>query len=135
MVEQYSLFGYAVEIDKEKTQQWYMCAEEWGCECGDCLNFLELAKRQTLPPKILETLSVLGIPPEKATYVCHLTEENGEHLYQFSYRIVGNILKDDTASVAAEIRCCHETYPYGAPGFPEPHFDFECYAKLPWVID
>ena len=134
MLEQHSLFGYAVEIDIEKTQQWYMCAEEWGCRCGDCLNFLELAKRKALPEKILEILSVFGIPPEKATYVCHLTEENGEHLYQFSYRIAGNILKTGP-SATAEIRCCHEMYPYGAPGFPEPHFDLECYAKLPWVID
>jgi succinate dehydrogenase/fumarate reductase flavoprotein subunit len=32
-------------------------------------------------------------------------------------------------------RCCHETYPYGAPGFPEPHFDLEFYAVLPWVTE
>ena len=30
--------------------------------------------------------------------------------------------------------CCHEPYPYGAPDFPEPHFDLEFYATLPWVL-
>ena len=30
-----------------------------------------------------------------------------------------------------EVLCCHETYPYGAPGFPEPHFDLEFWVRLP----
>ena len=25
--------------------------------------------------------------------------------------------------------------PYGAPGFPEPHFDLGCTMYLPWVLD
>jgi hypothetical protein len=32
-------------------------------------------------------------------------------------------------------RCCHETYPYGAPDFPEPHFDIEFFLWLSWVIN
>ena len=32
-----------------------------------------------------------------------------------------------------EVRCCHEPYPYGAPGFPEPHFDLEFWVRLPRV--
>jgi hypothetical protein len=31
--------------------------------------------------------------------------------------------------------CCHETYPYGAPDFLEPHFDIEFFLWLPWVIN
>ena len=34
-----------------------------------------------------------------------------------------------------ESYCCHEPYPYGAPGFPEPHFDLEFWVTLPWVLD
>ena len=33
-----------------------------------------------------------------------------------------------------EVKCCHEPYPYGAPDFPEPHFDLEFYATLPMSI-
>ena len=31
--------------------------------------------------------------------------------------------------------CCHEIYPYGAPDFPEPHFDLEFYLTLPWTLE
>ena len=49
--------------------------------------------------------------------------------YQFSYRIVGEILADSDQD-HSNGRCCHELYPYGAPGFPETHFDLEFYATL-----
>ena len=96
-----------------------------------------IGEKKSTSGKILEMLSVFGIPPEKATYVCHLIEENGEHLYQFSYRIAGTFLEVPGKAGTehqAEWRCCHEPYPYGAPDFPEPHFDLEFYAALPWVL-
>ncbi|MBQ5682414.1 MAG: hypothetical protein IIV26_02735, partial [Peptococcaceae bacterium] len=77
-----------------------------------------------------------GIPPEKATYVCELyTDDEGIH-YQFSYRLAGTFeeIFNNTGKQLA-YRCGHEPYPYGAPGFPEPHFDLEFYAVLPWVIE
>ena len=127
------LFGSLVEIDEASTQHWYTNAEEWGCTCGDCLNFLALARKRQLPALVFEHLDKLGIPPEKATYVCHLYDDEKGHLYQFSYRIAGNILSGETATGAG--RCCHETYPNGAPGFPEPHFDLEFWVTLPRVLD
>lgn len=30
-----------------------------------------------------------------------------------------------------EAYCKHEIYPYGAPGFPMPHFDLEFWVRLP----
>ena len=29
------------------------------------------------------------------------------------------------------MKCTHEPYPYGAPGFPTPHFDLEFWVRLP----
>ena len=131
-----NIFGYTVEIDEHATDRWYREAEEWGCECGHCRNFLAHAKAASLPTEVTDILSTLGIPPAKATYVGELYEENGLHLYQFSYRIAGNILSSPSAESTKYIgRCCHEIYPYGAPDFPEPHFDLEFYAKLPWLIE
>ena len=37
---EYNLFGYEVEIDKNATTAWYTASNVWGCECGDCRNFL-----------------------------------------------------------------------------------------------
>ncbi len=120
-----------IEIDKEQTAQWYAKAEEWGCDCGNCLNFLEVARRGLLPSYITKLLTELHIPPTKATYVCLL---DGEHLYQFSYRIAGNILSVES-EWEKDGHCCHELYPYGASDFPTPHFDVEFFVELPKIID
>lgn len=138
MFEKHTLFHYEVEIDKEETRKWYSRSLDWGCECGDCQNFLKLAEQKLLPRVVLDHLEPLGIPAEKATYVCHLTDCNDRHLYQFSYRIAGNILHtpaaEDVYPAGSEGRCLHEDYPYGAPDFPEPHFDLEFVLELPWVL-
>ena len=136
MLSKCKLLNCDVEIDKEKTEQWYAQADDWGCDCGNCINFLEVVKRDLLPSHIKKHLESLHIPASKATYVCLL---DGEHLYQFSYRIVGRILSGESVESAAldwgEVRCCHEPYPYGAPGFPTPHFDLEFWITLPWILD
>jgi len=132
-----SLGNFQVELDVDATAKWYAQSEGWGCECGHCRNFLELAKKKELPAHIMQTLDELGIAPEKATYVGELfTDDAGIH-YQFSYRISGTIL-DTPITDAVDWnggRCCHEPYPYGALDFPTPHFDLEFYATLPWVLE
>ena len=129
------LFGYTVEIDLEATQKWYSQADAWGCSCGHCCIFLEHAKRNTLPETVSEALKELDIPAEKATYVSELyTDEDGVH-YQSSYRLSGTILAAPSQEVTGLGRCCHEPYPYGAPNFPEPHFDLEFWVTLPWILE
>lgn len=130
-----TLFGYSVEVDLEATQNWYAQANVWGCSCGHCQNFLAHAGRDTLPDTVLTVLKELNIPQEKATYLSELyTDEVGIH-YQFSYRIAGNILEESSQKVTALGRCYHEPYPYGAPNFPEPHFDLEFWVTLPWILE
>jgi len=135
-MEKHLFGGCMVEFDREPTAVWYANYAGWGCDCGHCRNFLKLAKEGTLPAYILNTLSSLGIPPEKATYVSELfTDQTGIH-YQFSYRLAGTILEETTPSANEEAgRCCHEPYPYGAPDFPAPHFDLEFYGVLPWILE
>ena len=130
-----TLFDYSVEVDLEATHNWYTQANVWGCSCGHCRNFLTHAERGTLPVTVLTVLKEFRIPPEKATYLSELyTDDDGVH-YQFSYRIAGTILAEPTQEVTALGRCCHEPYPYGAPNFPEPHFDLEFWVTLPWVLE
>lgn len=137
-MKRYSLGNCRVELDSAATLAWYGTYRGWACECGDCRNFLRLAGERKLPDHILELLDDLGIGPEKATYVCQLyTDDAGVH-YQFSYRLAGRIpgTPDNGENrVCQDGRCCHEPYPYGAPGFPEPHFDLEFFATLPWVLE
>ena len=134
-----SLWYFEVEIDETATADWYAANGSWGCECGDCRNFLDLCKHNELPEAVQTILKELNIAPQKATYVCEIMPKDGGHLYQFSYRIAGRILNEATAKSTVadwgEIRCCHEPYPYGAPGFPAPHFDLEFWVTLPWVLE
>ena len=131
MLSRCELLNCNVEIDKEQTSQWYAQAQDWGCECENCLNFLEVAKRNLLPSHVTILLASLSIPASKATHVCLL---DGEHLYQFSYRVAGSIISNNS-SWEEDGHCCHDPYPYGAPDFPTPHFDIEFCEELPWVLE
>lgn len=130
----HNFFGFQVEIDETATCGWYSQSKGWACDCGHCRNFLTLARGRQLPATVLENLDKLGISPEKATYVCEMYPDGEGLCYQFSYRIAGNILSGEVDRTASG-RCCHDPYPYGAPGFPEPHFDLEFWLTLPWVLD
>ena len=130
-----SFGNYRTEFDPTATANWYQTSERWNCSCGHCRNFLKWAERKQLPEFMLSLLSKLRIPPEKATYVGELfTDDAGIH-YQVSYRLAGTITEVPAHSEydqRTDYRCCHEPYPYGAPNFPEPHFDLEFYVTLPW---
>lgn len=160
------LGGSWVEIDEPNTRDWYATATGWDCPCGDCQNFLAVARARQLPSSVLALLDSLQIPPEKATYVCQLySDGDGQH-YQCSYRIAGRIIQEETTQEGiagratgettettermedtenagkptAETRnqvgwCWHEPYPYGAPGFPVPHFDLAFVLTLPWMLE
>ena len=137
-MKEYNLFSYQVEVDKKATKEWYSKFKGWRCDCEHCRYFLLLAKKKQLPTLILDTLKEFEILPEKPTYVCEITSDEGKILYQFSYRIAGKIMteKADTQEKFewGEVRCCHEIYPYGAPDFPTPHFDLEFWVQLPWIL-
>ena len=131
------LCGLRAEVDKAATRDWYAGAAQWDCDCGHCRNFLALAQERALPAPILELLDELGIPPEKATYVCEMYPEAGGHCYNLGFRIAGSIPNGEasTAREWGEVRCLREMCPCSAPDFPEPHFDLEFSVTLPWVLD
>ncbi|MCD8089611.1 MAG: hypothetical protein LUD81_03140 [Clostridiales bacterium] len=134
-MEQYKISNYTVEADIKKTLAWYKSYEGWSCDCGYCRNFLKTAKQGRLPREVTEILSALGLPPEKPTYVCELCPKGKNHLYDFSWRIVGNILKEPSQKEPESIICGHESYPHGAPGFPEPHFDIMFFTEIPYILE
>ena len=134
------IWDYEVQIDKAATAGWYEKSEGWGCECGHCQNFLALVRQKQLPTAVLDLLSNLNILPEKPTYVCEICPTEKGNLYQFNYRVAGCILNEphpnDTIQFDwGEGFCGHDSYPYGAPDFPEPYFDVMFFMEFPWVLD
>ena len=136
-MSRYDLFGFSIEIDDEINHKYYKSASEWDCECVYCRNFIMLAKEKKLPEQVRKTLDMLGIPAEKATYVCEVIPKDDGHLYQFSYRLAGELLEGEPSKVFpwGEVRFTHEIYPFGAPDFPKPHFDLEFWIVLPMIIE
>lgn len=39
-MKQHRFGKYIAEVDEEATKSWYAEADEWGCSCGHCRNFL-----------------------------------------------------------------------------------------------
>ena len=82
-----------VELDVDATTKWYAQSKGWGCECGHCRNFLELAHKKELPSHIIKALEELGIPPEKATYVGELFKKDTRKAAKFQAGLITEILK------------------------------------------
>ena len=147
---EFAWHGYTVEVDETATRAWYAQAEEWSCTCGHCRNFLALAKERRLPEALLNILDGLGIPPEKATYVCELYHDESWQekglLYQLCWRVAGKITgrpagADDGPTWGPRVEfpwggleLGRETFPV-EPDFPEPNFDLNVSLYLPWVLD
>ena len=128
-----------MEVDEDATRNWYVRAEDWGCSCGHCRNFLTLARRRELPGEILGYLDTLGIPPQRCTELSHLDHRDGMLLYDLRYRLAGRLVSRPAANIPMSengLWCTDQNfYPYGASGFPEPCFDL-CFSPwLPWVLD
>ncbi len=128
------LWGSLVEVDEETTRAWYDSIEPWDCECDDCQHFLRLTAQGMLPEPVTDTLQLLGIAPEKVTYLCLIVGQGDKALYEFCYRLAGKILEREDNDVRLDWGqgCCgHHSYPHGAPDFPEPYFDLIFFANLP----
>ena len=105
----------------------------------ECRKMMTLARAGKLPEGMLSLLRDLGLPPEKATYVCELYDQDGKLLYQVDYRLAGRVLGapelDSVPMGWGDLWCGQEVYPCKTPGFPEPHFDLEFGLTLPWVME
>ena len=132
-------YGYTVEVDEQATRDWYAQAEDWGCTCGHCRNFLALAREKKLPEELLAILDRLSIPPEKCTELSELYDEDGKLLYDLHYRVAGRLAArppEDAPRSENGLWCGDQNfYPYGAKDFPEPCFDVGWTPWLPWVLD
>jgi len=137
-MSRYFWLGLDMDLDVETIRRWYATGPVWDCSCGHCRNFVALAREGRLPTDVCVFLEDLGIPLEKATYVCELYHE-GEHLlYQVFYRLAGR-LPPDTAQRKTtswgSVELANSLEPSTAEDFPPPWFDLELDLWLPWVLD
>lgn len=138
MLKTFKFFGFEAEVDLETTQSWYAAAkpQRRGYDkSANTRNFRAAARKRLLPDFVLEQLDALGIPPQKATYIVYVqTDRKKNDYYEFSYRIAGKVRKVPKKE-SRQGRCIHEPSPLCPQKFPQPHFDLEFYAIVPWVLD
>ena len=132
--------GFRAEAGAEATREWYAHqGDEWYCMCGHCRNYVTLAKRRQLPEELLSLLDRLGIPPEKATYVCEL---DGKLLYELCWNVSGRLLEKsgEAASTPWGSWCLEDREDQYQPSgdyleYPAPCFILHVFIRLPWVLD
>ena len=134
------LSEWILEVETEKNLGYYKNIPSIQC-CPNCDNYIAAINR--MPRELNELFNKLGVIPEKAINISHLTGlENNMHLYNPTYFIVGNIL-----STPREKNCTYafnedfEVYfgekmiaPIGTKNFPKPTFQFDIICSLPWVL-
>ena len=141
-------FGHQkVDIDVEKTRQFYASAGGMDCNCVNCTNFVKAV--DILPESFKSVFSQLGIDMKK-TPECYLNTMNqdGTLCYGGLYHVCGSII--DGAVSAEEIN--HHGFPYFSvspdlkicfineialleAGFPEPVVQLEFVANIPCVLE
>jgi hypothetical protein len=88
-----SIKGWEIEIDLEKTHQYYSKLNEddlLTC-CVYCRNYYYGIGKSS--DTLIDFFNILGIVPEKTVHLSELTKlDNGKHLYDADYLLCGNIL-------------------------------------------
>ena len=150
----YIKFGqYEVDIDIEKTKQFYENAEvvSKNCACDGCLNFEKAV--DTSPQAVKIFFDTLGIDMQKACecYV-NYADNNGSLLYGGFYHVCGILLHGESAwrKTSETASCCDYKATFSISpdfyisfqkdiallekDFPPPVIQLEFFAKIPWVL-
>ena len=148
----FSWFGYEGDVDEQTVRSWYAQADEWGCTCGHCRNFLVLARARKLPEELLSILDSLSIPPEKGSYIGELYHDKDWRekglLYELCWRLPGQVLDKPVGEDCGPNWGPAVKFPWGdialgregdpcseAENLPTPNFDLIGTLYLPWVLD
>lgn len=141
-------FGHQkVDIDVERTRQFYHGATEISCTCDGCVNFV---KAVDVPPAPVKTFfDDLGIDLKKAAEIyIGYQNDDGSLLYLGFCHVCGIILDGDSFwGVLAQkgndpfrvspnfMVHFHNDISLLERNFPKPVIQLEFDARIPWVLD
>ena len=152
---QFRFANYLLEIDADKTRNFYQSAERIteGCTCPGCRNFEKAV--DSFPEEVKHFFKEIGIAPEKAAEVfANCPEDNGRKIfYGGFYHICGKVLNGDSPWIPEGENAYHwasgntyqiaEGYKVGfenggaliEDNFPEPVMQMEIEFHVPWVLE
>jgi len=143
---------YKIDIDIERTRNYYENEGQISCDCASCRNFLQAYKH--IPAEIRQFFEAIGVSVEKpdelspnfgyniatanygATYyVCGTILEGtnpwiqvDSHRYQINEQYYINPHEDCSLYFSASPFLLH-------PGKPSPTIEMQVQFQLPWVLD
>ena len=127
---------WVVDIDLERTMQYYAEESAQRCDCAYCRNFSSAVdlKYPQLRPFLAQFGVDIDTPDESMPY-----DRPGEIWYENVYSVCGNVLKGENGirnidTVAVEISS--ENIQQIPSSAPEPHFFLNVgMIMLPWVLE
>ena len=142
---------YELQIDAERTAQFYRETALNTCDCDGCRNFV-LAATQ-LPDHVASFLRQFGIDPAKPAEISAVyAPSDNTVFYNGFYHICGTIEKGTNAYIQVgeksfkldpqyTIELDRENLVFFSPdvhlledNFPTPAFQMECCFTLPWLL-
>ncbi|KGX91158.1 hypothetical protein N781_04980 [Pontibacillus halophilus JSM 076056 = DSM 19796] len=148
-MKQIRVGSWTIEVDVHQTKEFYnayhLITED--CPCDYCANYVVAC--ETLSREIKELFQLLGIDPHKEGEVSEYMEnEDGTHLYDAFYHLVGRIVEEPNDSAPHktedEFSSLHEHEIHIAfsndlalvpEGFPKPIIQLEIQLNLPWLVN
>lgn len=101
--QEIDLRGWALQVDAERTREFYDALPYLSCDCGDCQNFI--AAYDLLPADVRSVFDALGIDPRKEggevySYVHH---DDGSTMYGGVMLFVGEVLEEPAGGFAVTV--------------------------------
>ena len=141
-------FGHQkVDIDVERTRQFYLEDGLLDCPCDDCVNYVNAVDKLPEPVKVFfDNLGVNIKNPAEISTLCAVSEKTV--VYHGFYYVCGNVLDND--NLGEEFDEDDESYYAIAPHFwayflrkfalpedqlPKPLIWLEFTGRIPWVLD
>ncbi len=141
-------FGHQkVDIDVEKTRQFYLEDGLLDCPCDDCVNYVNAVDKLPEPVKVFfDNIGVNIKNPAEISTLCAVSEKTV--VYHGFYYVCGNVLDND--NLGEEFDEDDESYYAIAPHFwayflrkfalpenqlPKPLIWLEFTGRIPWVLD
>lgn len=144
---------YLLDIDTDKTKEFYSLTDEISCDCQGCRNFKKWSIN--LHKDLFSFFESLGVNPEKLEEmsIC-CKNKNGTVFYNGYYNICGKILQGKNEKI--RISKNHYKYPDDAlveisesfsvsffdndiyllnEDFPKPVIKMNINADVPWLLD
>ena len=138
----FNIGSYTLDVDVEATKCGYaqVPAENCGCGCSGCRNFLQAAAQ--MPEKARTLLTTMGVDPAKFVHISPMCAlEGGAKLdYLGWYHLCGHIVKGMQGLVDDQL-CDGFSFSFtnqcqmADVDFPRPLIQMDFYAVLPWVLE